>query len=490
MTNKLSSESQKACSKRLESIEASPALIKNFLRLHALVESGTTGVIPDQSIDSLTQIPKLEEIESRADLPDIGKRLISKLVVCKLNGGLGTSMGLKSAKSLLHVRFDKVLNRRLSFNELNARQIELLSEEPVPFMNMVSFSTAKDVAADLEKCNLSASQKVFLNQNIHPKVLVDTLMPAVHEDDSMCWNPPGHGDFFEVFYSSGLLDSFISEGKRYLFVSNADNLSASPSATILNYIAAKKVPFLCEVTRRTLADRKGGHLARRKSDGRVVLREAAQAPVDEHGVIVGDFQDIERHSCFNINSIWIDLLELKRVLTENDGILPLALIRNQKTLDPRESKSAQVFQIETALGAAIEFFEGAELIEVGRDRFAPVKTSSDLLLVLSDCFELNEKGTLYPKVTPLPHITLSSEYRLIDDFEALISAVPSLISAKSFSVSGNIKISHPLSIIGSVALVDVRKDRSTPLVLGAEHRRLANVRVELSEEGESIEAVR
>lgn len=142
------------------------------------------------------------------------------------------------------------------------------------------------------------------------------------------------------------------------------------------------------------------------------------------------------------------------------------------------------------MGAAIECFEGAELLEVGRERFAPVKTSSDLLLVLSDCFDLNDKAALCPKVNPLPHVTLSPEYRLIDSFEELFPEIPSLISARSFSVSGNIKITYPIKIIGSVALVDVRKDRSRPLVLGKEHQSLADVRVTISDEGENIEAIK
>lgn len=483
-------EAQEACVQRLESVGASKSFIKNFLRLHSLIASGTTGIIPDDAIEPLTQIPKLEDLEIRTDLPEVGNDILSKLVVCKLNGGLGTSMGLKQAKSLLHVRHDSNLKRRLSFNEVNARQVAFLGEESLPFVNMVSFSTAKDVTEDLNKSDLPLSRKLFLNQNIHPKILASTLMPAQLEDDSLCWNPPGHGDFYEVFYASGMLDSFLAAGKRYLFVSNADNLSASPSISILKYIASKQVPFLCEVTRRTAADRKGGHLARRKADARIILREAAQAPVDEHGVIIGDFQDIERHRCFNINSLWIDLLSLKKVLSENEGILPLALIRNMKTLDPRDPKTEQVYQIETAMGAAIECFEGAEILEVGRERFAPVKTTADLLLVLSDCFELNEKAALYPKVNPLPQIILSPEYRLIDSFEELFLEVPSLVSAKTFSVSGNIKIKYPIKIIGTVALVDVRKDRTKPLILAKGHQSLSDVRVMISEEGESIEAIK
>ncbi len=82
-------------------------------------------------------------------------------------------------------------------------------------------------------------------------------------------------------------------------------------------------------------------------------------------------------------------------LDERDGILGLAMIRNVKTVDPADSDSPEVIQIETAMGAAIEVFEGARTIEVGRDRFVPVKTTNDLLVLRSDCYELDDDAVLH-----------------------------------------------------------------------------------------------
>lgn len=480
--NKLN-EAENACVERLRAIGAAEPVITNFLRLHQLVSSGTTGIINDNEIEPVGEIPNLVTLQYDKNVQESGLNALPQLVVCKLNGGLGTSMGLRQAKSLLHVREDPKLGRRISFNEINARQILALEGAEVPFINMVSFNTAKDVNEDLRRSELEPARLLFLQQNMHPKILADSLLPATHSDDSLCWNPPGHGDFFPAFFSSGLLQNLINQGKRYLFVSNADNLAASPDMTILGYFTSRNLPFLCEVTRRTPSDRKGGHLARRKSDSRLILREAAQAPSDAQGNHTGDFQDIARHFCFNINSIWIDLQALQKVVAAHGGILPLPLIRNKKTLDPRDPNSPSVYQLETAIGAAIELFDGAELLEVDRERFAPVKTTSDLLLVLSNCFELDRESTLRPLIAPLPQVSLCDRYRMIDDFEKLIKEVPRFESPESFSIAGNFKLEKQLAISGRVELRDDRSDKSHPIVLPEKYHKLTDASLVVSDSG-------
>jgi len=72
------------------------------------------------------------------------------------------------------------------------------------------------------------------------------------------------------------------------------------------------------VTRRTAADRKGGHLARRTADGRLLLREVAQCPDAD----LESFQDISRHKYFNTNSLWLRLDALKAQLAADAGVLP------------------------------------------------------------------------------------------------------------------------------------------------------------------------
>lgn len=47
------------------------------------------------------------------------------------------------------------------------------------------------------------------------------------------WYPPGHGDVYQSLHNSGLLEQFIREGKKYVFVSNIDNMGATVDLSIL-----------------------------------------------------------------------------------------------------------------------------------------------------------------------------------------------------------------------------------------------------------------
>ena len=92
-----------------------------------------------------------------------------------------------------------------------------------------------------------------------------------------------------------MLDRLIKSGIKYLFVSNSDNLGATLDLDLLAYFASSKKGFVCEVAERTAADKKGGHLAKRKSDGRLVLRESAMCPDEDKG----DFENISKYaSCY------------------------------------------------------------------------------------------------------------------------------------------------------------------------------------------------
>ena len=205
-----------------------------------------------------------------------------------------------------------------------------------------------------------------------------------------------------------MLDALLEQGFRYASVSNADNLGAAPSATLAGWFAATGAPYAAEVCRRTPADRKGGHLAIRRSDGRLILRERAQTADED----MDFFTDEGRHPYFNSNNLWLDLEQIHAALVDRGSVLGLPLIRNTKTVDPTDPTSPAVVQIETAMGAAIEVFEGAQAIVVGRDRFLPVKTTDDLLVLRSDVFARASDGTLQrgrpddpagaPRPAPLP----------------------------------------------------------------------------------------
>src|SRR5207247_1159321 len=158
----------------------------------------------------------------------------------------------------------------------------------------------------------------------------------------------------------------------------------------LAWLAQSGAPFLMEVADRTASDRKGGHLARRGSDGGLVLREIAQTPDED----VDAFQDVERHRYFNTNTLWIDLHALRDVLGD-EGVIDLPMIVNRKTVDPSDKSSTPVIQLETAMGAAIGVFEDAAAMRVPRSRFVPVKTTNDLLSLRSDAYVVGDGHAVF-----------------------------------------------------------------------------------------------
>lgn len=420
------------------------AAIRAFRRNYEALLRNETGMIPEETIAPADELASLESLSAApADAA-----LLAQAVVIKLNGGLGTSMGLQGPKSLLAVR------EGVNFLDLMVRQILDLrktSGAPVRLLLMNSFSTSADTLGHLERYRaegLADASQVELMQNQIPKIDGATLEPVSWPADSdLEWCPPGHGDLYPALVGSGWLDRLLAEGVRYAFVSNSDNLGAILDPVILRYFADSGAPFLMECTRRTAADRKGGHLAKRTTDSRLLLREIAQTQDRD----VEAFQDIDRHQYFNTNSLWLRLDLLKEQLAADSGVLPLPMIRNNKTVDPRDKKSTPVIQLEIAMGAAIECFEGSIAIDVPRSRFAPVKTTGDLLALRSDAYEVLANGQVRLHASrhgKPPVIQLSDEYKLVDSIENL--GVPSLIGCSSLKVSGPIRFAPGVIIQGDV----------------------------------------
>lgn len=333
----------------------------------------------------------------------------------------------------------------------------------LPLVLMNSFATSADTMAELASSPAIRVDGLPLEfmQNQEPKLRADDLTPVDWPaDPTLEWCPPGHGDLYTALEGSGVLQQLLDAGYRYASVSNADNLGAAPSAELAAWFAATGAPFAMEVCERTPADRKGGHLALRTADGRLVLREKAQvADGDEDA-----FGDIERHRYFNTNNLWLDLRQLADTLTERDGVLGLPMIRNRKTVDPTDRTSPDVYQIETAMGAAIEVFEGAEAIVVPRDRFLPVKTTNDLLLLRSDVYRVQEDGTLV-RVDPTPPLVqlAAGPYQLIADFEEHFPyGPPSLREAGSLTVEGDWTFGKEVTVLGDVVLPASETPRQVP----------------------------
>jgi len=78
--------------------------------------------------------------------------MLDKLVVIKLNGGLGTSMGCHGPKSVIPVRSD------LTFLDLTVQQIEHLNktyDANVPLVLMNSFNTDEDTENEVKAFSLT-----------------------------------------------------------------------------------------------------------------------------------------------------------------------------------------------------------------------------------------------------------------------------------------------------------------------------------------------
>jgi len=403
-----------------------------FTHYYQSLEAGATGLIPEETIEPLTQIDSLADVEVS---DEEAREALSKTVLIRLNGGLGTSMGLDRAKSLLPVRDGKTFLDLLVDQVLAARRRYGVS---LPLILMNSFRTREDsleVLAGHPEVQVDGLPLDFL-QNREPKLRADDLAPVEWgADPELEWCPPGHGDIYTALLASGLLDALLDQGYRYAMTANSDNLGAAPSARIAGWFAASGAPYAPEMCRRTPADVKGGHLAVRKSDGRIILRDTAQTPGDQ----MHYFTDQFRHPFFHTNNLWFDLKVLRDTLAERGGILGLPLIKNSKTVDPADSSSTPVIQLETAMGAAVEAFEGATAIEVPRSRFLPVKTTNDLLLVRSDVYEVDDDGLL--RMVPERACTVNLDprfYKKIQDFEARFpGGVPSIKDARSLTVDGD-----------------------------------------------------
>lgn len=434
---------------KMEAAGQSGAPAEVFRHYYQKLEAGATGVVAEADIDPVGELPQLVDQDIDAGQ---ARAALAATVMIRLNGGLGTSMGMSKAKSLLPVADGR------TFLDLIVEQVRATRAEHdvrLPLLLMNSFRTRDDsleALAAYEDLPVEGLPLDFM-QSSEPKLRSDDLTPVEWPDDpDLEWCPPGHGDIYPSLLASGLLDELLDRGFRYALVGNSDNLGATPDPRLAGWFAASGAPFAIEVCARTKADRKGGHLAVRRSDGRLILREVAQtAPEDLEA-----FTDENRHRWFSTNTLWWDLGRLRDVLIERNGVLGLPLIRNAKTVDPGDPDSPEVYQIETAMGAAIEVFEGATAIGVPRSRFLPVKTTNDLLLLRSDTYGIGTDGSLTLATGRPCHVDLDSRFfKRIADFEQRFSdGVPSLRDADSLTVRGDWTFGRGVRVNGSVELQD------------------------------------
>ncbi len=426
---------------KMQQANLAPVVIETFRNYYQLVVSGESGLISNLEIQPVPA-EEVQNSESLASYRSAGRKAMTHFVMIVLNGGLGTSMGLQTAKSLLAVKDGR------SFLDIIVQQAQQ-SNTSLAIMN--SFSTHEDTREALARINPSQAPLLFL-QNKFPKILRSGFEPATWPDNpNLEWNPPGHGDVYTALYTSGTLQRLLDNGSQYALICNSDNLGATADEGLLGYFASQNLPFMMEVAERTPADMKGGHLARH-TRGRLLLREIAQCPPTD----LDAFKDIEQFRFFNTNNLWVNLVQLQELI-EREGTVQLPLILNPKTLDPRDEQSPAVYQVESAMGAAIALFENAAAIKTRSSRFYPVKKCTDLMALRSDCFVLDQTGRLIQNPERnLGRIKIALDpiyYGHIDRFDQRFPAgVPSLINCASLTIKGDVAFEGGVTIKGSVTI--------------------------------------
>jgi UTP--glucose-1-phosphate uridylyltransferase len=444
----MSDEALKAAGDKMRADGQQEEAIRSFRSAYQRLRGGESALIASDELEPATDVPSLDDLAQ----PE-GADALASVAVIKLNGGLATTMGLQRPKSLVQARDGR------SFLEIIVAQTLALRERHgvrLPLILMDSEVTREETLAALNDHPELKNDEFapdFL-QSMIPKLDAVTLAPVSWpKAPALEWCPPGHGDVYGALRRSGVLGALLEHGFKYAMISNSDNLGATLDARIAAHIAAERLPFVMEVVEGTEAERKGGHIARRRADGQLVLRETAQTPQEDED----SFRDYRRWRYYNTNSLWIDLQVLSDILEQRHGVLELPLIVNRKTVDPRDPESTPVLQLESAMGAAIGSFPGAALLCVPRMRFAPVKTTDDLLVLRSDVYKVSDGSVVEPiaeRRGNLPYVELDSRfYKLLDRFEKRFpDGPPSLREAQRLVVHGDVTFARDVVVRGAVEL--------------------------------------
>jgi UTP--glucose-1-phosphate uridylyltransferase len=426
--------------------------IRAFVHHYTQLCEGAERFVSSDQAQPTEALPSAETLEG---YESVGQAALERTVILKLNGGLGTTMGMQGPKSLIQVK------NSLTFLDIIVRQTLYLRkhhgvELPLVFMN--SFITDHQTQLALNAYpNLRQRVPQRFVQHKVPKLWQENLMPVEWPSDrAKEWCPPGHGDLYLALQTSGMLEQLLAQGYEYAFISNADNLGATLDLGLLGYFAQEELTFLMEVARRQPMDSKGGHLAYQPGRG-LILRELAQCPEAE----LDEFQDINRYCYFNTNNLWLHLPTLQQLLVERDGLLGLPLICNEKPVDPMQPASPRVYQLETALGHAIGLFPGAQAIETPRRRFLPVKNTNDLLAIWSDAYILNRDFTITrnPARSAADDLVIDLDKTYYGFFHQLKARfphhVPSLVNCRQLRVRGNVYFDADLALEGDVCIQQV-----------------------------------
>jgi UTP--glucose-1-phosphate uridylyltransferase len=443
----MSAEGLRAAEEKMRAAGQPEEAIRGFRRSYERVEAGESAFLRSEDLEPVSEVPALDEMDEVDP-----RRVLDSVAVIKLNGGLATTMGLRHPKSLIEAREGHTF-----LDIIIGQVLELRRKHDVrlPLLLMNSEATQRETLEALRSHpELDTGLPLEFMQSMIPKLEEATLAPVSWPPEpALEWCPPGHGDVYGALRRSGVLGALLEAGLRFAMISNSDNLGALVEPRIPAHMAEREIPFLMEVVVGTEAERKGGHLGRRRSDGQIVLRESAQVPPEDED----SFRDYRHWRYYNTNNLWVDLKALDETLERSGGVLELSLIVNHKTVDPRDSDSTEVLQLESAMGSAIQSFAGAQLLCVPRTRFVPVKTTNDLLTLRSDVYRIVDGMIVAPvagRAGQLPYVDLDQRfYKVLEEFDARFPAgAPSLREAERLVVHGDVTFGADVLVRGDAVV--------------------------------------
>ncbi|MDP2436476.1 MAG: UTP--glucose-1-phosphate uridylyltransferase, partial [archaeon] len=390
----------------------------------------------------------LRSYESLKECGDI-KAALSKLVIIKFNGGLGTTMGLTAPQCALEVRDET------TFLDIVVRDLQQINERygaDVPLLLMNSFNTEEKTKEIIGKYPQKHLRILSFTQSRHPRFWKDSLLPVPTRYDApvSCWYPPGHGDVYMALSQSGLLRKMRAEGRQVAFISNINNAGATVDAAILQFLLdSPATEFIMELALKTRSDIKGGSLI--SYQGLPKLLEYSQVPTEfKH-----EFRE-QRFRTFNTNNLWVTLEAIDQVVFDAylggpHSLSTVDLIVNHKKLNDKT-----VIQLETAAGAAIKCFKNPLGLIVPRSRFLPVKNTGDLFLLQSNLFTfvdthmcLNSSASF----DSLPRIKFGHKFSSVDEYKARIPSLPDILELEHLTVSGEVWFGKNVVLVGTVIIV-------------------------------------
>ncbi|XP_052192369.1 UTP--glucose-1-phosphate uridylyltransferase-like isoform X2 [Diospyros lotus] len=366
-----------------------------------------------------------ESLAITPDDPLDTKKFLDKLVVLKLNSGLGTEIGFDGPKSVI-----EICNGQ-TFLDLIVNQIESINSKHecnIPLILLNSIRTHDATLKVVEK---------YSKRNIDINTLCERQSHPVNKQDSKNELDFDHQELFLSLKNSGTLDALLLQGKEYILVVKSDNFGAVIDSKILNHLIQNRIQYCMEVIPNISSDFEGSIL--HSHEGEFQLSDIAQMP-QKHS--------LEKFKLLDTGNLWMNLKAVKR-LFETDALTVESYPVSKKVSDD------EILLQDRRATSAMRFFHRTIGVNVPQSRFQPLMATSDLLLVQSDLYTYAE-GILTrnnARVKPAnPSIELGREFEKLSNFRSRFKSIPSIIELDSLKVTGDVWFGAGITLKGKVTI--------------------------------------